>query len=473
MTASTTFSAGTVVTSTWLNQVDANIFDFVSNVKNHGAVGDGVTDDIAAFNLAWAEVKSRGGILFIPPGNYLLSAQWVLDVDQTLPHNYLISGYGATLFATAAVTDFAVLVYSSYNNFGIQIEGLQFNHRNNTTVAGCIQTKQANHTRIVKCSMEAHNTKAGYAGIEIGPMVAGTPDTNSFWTIIDGFTTRQRSGSDGTDAAIGIRLKGTANATKIMNCAFTSVVDAIKFDTDGVSAGNANGVSVLHNDFEGVTNCITINTAAPATHVVFGLRVAFNRVEAATTFINFTGAAALDPSFPPNISNNYLTNGSVTNYLVNPNNQIVFSAENNYFGLARNFVGGNVDYQIIADGAGKNLKIANASGTSSYSGAHLDLGGYHMWIDNATSMPFVKANALVPSSSQDGQMCGVVTGTATFAAATTVVVTPGVTMANANYKVMLGPKTNRTFWVTGKTTTQFTINAAAANSDAVDWMFAP
>jgi hypothetical protein len=43
MTASTNFSSGTVVTSEWLNAVDANIFEYVINVKNYGAVGDGAS----------------------------------------------------------------------------------------------------------------------------------------------------------------------------------------------------------------------------------------------------------------------------------------------------------------------------------------------------------------------------------------------------------------------------------------------
>jgi len=51
----TTFSSGTVVTSDWLNAVD----EYVFNVRSYGAVLDGVTDDLAAFNAAIADSDNK------------------------------------------------------------------------------------------------------------------------------------------------------------------------------------------------------------------------------------------------------------------------------------------------------------------------------------------------------------------------------------------------------------------------------
>lgn len=75
MTDSINFSAGTVVTSDWLNSVDANVFDYTINVKNYGAVGDGATDDTAAINaaIAFAATKSTK-TLYFPMGIYLISS---------------------------------------------------------------------------------------------------------------------------------------------------------------------------------------------------------------------------------------------------------------------------------------------------------------------------------------------------------------------------------------------------------------
>jgi len=61
-------------------------------------------------------------------------------------------------------------------------------------------------------------------------------------------------------------------------------------------------------------------------------------------------------------------------------------------------------------------------------------------------------------------------GTATFGGATTCAVTFPYAMQNANYRVLLGPSDNKTYWVTSKTTTGFTLNASATSSATVDWM---
>jgi hypothetical protein len=73
--ASTTFTSGTVVTSEWLNDVNDVIYDEVINVKSapYNAVGDGVTDDTAAFTAAVARLNTVGGVLCME-GVFLLDA---------------------------------------------------------------------------------------------------------------------------------------------------------------------------------------------------------------------------------------------------------------------------------------------------------------------------------------------------------------------------------------------------------------
>lgn len=64
-----------------------------------------------------------------------------------------------------------------------------------------------------------------------------------------------------------------------------------------------------------------------------------------------------------------------------------------------------------------------------------------------------------------------VTGTATFAAATTVDVTLPVAEVDTNYHVLVEGVANRTYFVpvANKTTTGFRITASASNSDVVGW----
>jgi hypothetical protein len=61
-------------------------------------------------------------------------------------------------------------------------------------------------------------------------------------------------------------------------------------------------------------------------------------------------------------------------------------------------------------------------------------------------------------------------GSATFAAGTTVAVTFGTPEPDASYFIAISANANKTFWVTAKTTTGFTLNASAVSSDTVDWV---
>lgn len=64
-------------------------------------------------------------------------------------------------------------------------------------------------------------------------------------------------------------------------------------------------------------------------------------------------------------------------------------------------------------------------------------------------------------------------GTATFVAATSVLVVFAVAQPDTNYKISLGPSVNdKTFSWSTKTINGFTINASSSSSDAIDWMIA-
>lgn len=353
---------------------------FVS-VLDYGADPTGGTDSSAAFAAAWAYIKPRGGTILIPQGTYLFDSTWQLDIDTTAPHNYEIIGYGATITTGAAVTGWAIRVFGSYNNFGLKIEGLAFDQRNNANVNGCILAQGTSNLRIVKCSAELALNKAGWAAVQLQDLVAGNGDTGCFWTLIDGFTTRARTGVDvfvaqttatttlnsgsnlmtvaalasGTIAVgqvvfdlagapagglglipvgtvvvaqvsgtsggagvyrlssnalgnattdtvafarysdFGVRMAGAQNATKIINCSFATVVDAVRLDPGSSTpapgwpsgdVGHPNGLRVERNDFEGVVNAIKVNTDSPAIIMPVGLMSKSNRVESSYSYFN-------------------------------------------------------------------------------------------------------------------------------------------------------------------------------------------
>lgn len=75
---STVFTSGTVVASAWLNDANTMTYKDHLNVKMapYNAVGDGVTDDYAAFAAATAVAAAAGLGVFIPAGTYKLGTKW-------------------------------------------------------------------------------------------------------------------------------------------------------------------------------------------------------------------------------------------------------------------------------------------------------------------------------------------------------------------------------------------------------------
>jgi hypothetical protein len=70
--ASTTFvDRRTPIMADWLNDVNTLTYNAHVNVKQYGAVGDGVTDDTAAFVAALAAAR---GTIEVPPGQYIISS---------------------------------------------------------------------------------------------------------------------------------------------------------------------------------------------------------------------------------------------------------------------------------------------------------------------------------------------------------------------------------------------------------------
>lgn len=98
----------------------------VVNVLDHGARGDGVTDDVAAFRAAMQAVGAAGsGTLLIPPRTYLINdAIFLVD-------NVHILGTGATLTKTSGPHSWFVSLSGSNTGYGsgvrnVKAEGITF-----------------------------------------------------------------------------------------------------------------------------------------------------------------------------------------------------------------------------------------------------------------------------------------------------------------------------------------------------------
>lgn len=135
MTNSTVFAnQQTVVYAAWLNDVNAVTFENSFNVKQYGAIGDGTTDDSAAFTAAFSALRDAvdaadGGsyTLFIPPGKYRINT----SIDATMINpgtngpKILVSGYGADINGYCSGKPVFDAVGSAHISWeGLYVEGI-------------------------------------------------------------------------------------------------------------------------------------------------------------------------------------------------------------------------------------------------------------------------------------------------------------------------------------------------------------
>jgi hypothetical protein len=98
------------------------VFGGPVNVKWFGAVGDGVTNDVAEINSAITEVNSTGGgEVYLPAGTYLVGTIGG-STAVSLASNVMLSGAGrgSTIIKLAAGADSHVVVATSVENVGIK-----------------------------------------------------------------------------------------------------------------------------------------------------------------------------------------------------------------------------------------------------------------------------------------------------------------------------------------------------------------
>jgi parallel beta-helix repeat protein len=236
---STTFVdlVGPPVSAAWLNAVNTAVFDQlpytlsgVFNVKQYGAVGDGVTDDTAAIKAALT-ASTQYSTVYFPPGVYI--------VNDTLnvPHSQMtIMGNSATIQARASY-QFEYIMLAT-NKDGVVISGLTFDaNQTNRTSGQTIRFMGAGFITCNDCSFlncTAMNT-LGYNNIPaVGLAAAG----QSVRCKLDGCRLLNCGGTSGTDASDGIFTSGNQNV--ISNCIATSCTDTgfvIESSNDSVITG--------------------------------------------------------------------------------------------------------------------------------------------------------------------------------------------------------------------------------------------
>ena len=382
--------------------------DGVVSVRDFGALGDGTTDDIAAFNAAWLHVKTRGGTLLLPPGTYLLSTTWTCDIVG--PYNIEIQGRGAEMKAGAAVTGPAIRISAAYNEFLTDVTGLYFNHRGNANVQGCIEVLGGHCVRVSRCTVEMHSVKSGYYFVAFDTLTPGASedDWNSFWCLVEGCSTRKRSGGESGEITYGIKLTGAVNAFTARNNTLSNCQYGIWAQAAGTTKTLPNAAVIEANSFETLSTAAVHVQMTPGQLGPTGWRLAFNRCETTTSFFSLAtgGAVATNHSQPPLLIGNYCTAGSVTNWVLNPTSYPVSTFETRYpgFGPAVNnevWQSGGMTFRFPT---GSDLNLLDASGSTDYNRGKINFGGNYIWVNTSSTKVYVRSGQ--PTTATDGTVVG-------------------------------------------------------------------
>jgi parallel beta-helix repeat protein len=128
--------------------------DQVFNVKAYGAVGDGVTNDTAAFNKALAGCAVNGGTCLVPKGTYLISASGISTArhrPSVLSGVHLMgAGRGASILKVAGMPTDHFLPCEGDN---WSVENLTFDMGDYTSPGLAAISCKGNNWRVANCAI--------------------------------------------------------------------------------------------------------------------------------------------------------------------------------------------------------------------------------------------------------------------------------------------------------------------------------
>jgi hypothetical protein len=118
----------------WTNRTLAQLkadLTIINDVKNFGAVGNGIVDDTAAIQAAANSLGSSGGTVYLPPGDFLLNGSNPINLNA--PINFQGAGHGATKIRIgSSFTGSSAITVSSDD---CMIQGLQIRGDSTTTTS--------------------------------------------------------------------------------------------------------------------------------------------------------------------------------------------------------------------------------------------------------------------------------------------------------------------------------------------------
>jgi polygalacturonase len=357
-----------------------------ANVKDFGAVGNGVADDTAAIQAALTAVPVAGGTVFFPPGTYLTSSTLLTKSNTTIlgsgPYASIIKAKStmlpyAPLTAVFGVDVWATLTNATYSwggNSNVVVLDLGFDMTEFTSIGGTFNIHFRNmhgslvknvytlggndgiaHTRstnfvVTKCQ----TTDAGNAGIDQW-------DHSSDGTIVNNRVIANRVNSPYGILATGV---GTTNIKVTDN-----YVNGITHVGIWIQGGGAAG---------GVTNSVVQGNTVKNITKFFGIRVSdADNISIVGNTIASTGNAAINfmTEAIAGVTHSFVT-GNVISGVGAGASAILINNASAYNVLDGNTISGSAYAYGIELGVGTDSnQVENNVFATGTSGRILNLGG--------------------------------------------------------------------------------------------------
>lgn len=272
-----------------------------SNVKDYGATGDGVTDDLAAITAALADATPYG-VVYFPKGTYMVSNTVVVPNKVTVigvgrgdPPDLVSGGVATTIKANASFpsnTPVVSLCSAPGPCFGVRVEDLAIDCNDKT---GCIGGYNAYSQelswfrRVLVIRAPAHGIfidgKPGgvetyasqnsgpYTDLDILPLGSGTTNTTCIRaTLVPSF----RGIANVTCNADGYDLIPT-NAIYVDGSGPTTISNIhIEHFTNGIVLGSATygqNDTLIYNVLSGPANDTSVRITAPVAQGMFNITI--------------------------------------------------------------------------------------------------------------------------------------------------------------------------------------------------------
>lgn len=449
---------------------------YVANSFDGADIGEKFNKAVAAAKAAatgtgtW--LTGIYGVL-VEPGTYTQTT--AMNVDGV--KNMAFFAYGATFVVpSAAITSLTVA-----NSYRPVFAGFSFDFRNNNAAEQVISlTGGCAYPIFRDFGIQANSTLSTFAAIRAVQSDDTIRDTGNFWITFDNLWVRKFTSGDTGSIPIGIDLQGSQNAFRLINSKLATVTTGVMVRNQSATSGVANDVKISLTTFETFTNAVTYQTAI-ITDSVPGGAITDCRFEAGSYVLTMTGFAT-SPASPVVISGSTIIS-SVTGYVsagsdfwwnsldmswtpsVSPR---MVSGGTTYIG---NVSGGTLPTMAVfarQPANGGSIVLRRNDGTVDGKISQRPGGG--MLLDGGTVglVSFTQVNSISGNGTQGTNLRGVVFPSS----GTTFAVTLAGTEPDAAYNVILQGSQDRNYWVTGRTTTGFTINTGSAwsSADAVTWL---